>query len=216
MRAARFASLLAVSLAVLPACQDDSAVTPLSASWLEWSDSVAAGAPFGVRVYGVTSGDQRYLRVRVQVANDTLTIEPFSVAPPCRDMCPLGLGLYDTLVWVPAITAASPRFIAVRATNHWQAAGPPWPLRTFGALIVSPTVPVQPLMRSVGVGSGFERSIGCFVVSPLEGARVYISKDQPPDWAPGFTGFLYGRVDPVLRSTCLDDAPVIRVDSIVS
>ena len=32
--------------------------------------------------------------------------------------------------------------------------------------------------------------------------------------APGFTGFAYGRVDPVLASTCMDNAPVIQVDSI--
>jgi hypothetical protein len=129
-------------------------------------------------------------------------------------MCPLGLGLYDTLVWVPGIAAESPRRITVRAANHFHEPGPRWPLRTFGALTVSPTVPVQPFMHSVGIGSGFERAFGCFVVMPLERSRVYISADQPPAWAPGFTGFLYGRVDPVLRSVCLDDAYVIQVDSI--
>ncbi len=211
---ARFACLLVGFFAVFTACDDASVVTPLSASWIEWADSVAAGAPFGVRLYGVTAADQRYLRVRIHVANDTLTIEPFSVAPPCRGGCPLGLGLYDTLVWVPAIAAQSPRLITVRAANHWQAPGPPWPLRTFGTLTVSPAVPAQPLMYSVGVGSGFERSLGCFVVTPVELSRVYISADQPPAWAPGFTGFAYGRIDPVLRSVCLDDAYVIQVDSI--
>jgi hypothetical protein len=35
VRAARFASLLAVSLTVFPACGDDTVVTPISPDWLE-------------------------------------------------------------------------------------------------------------------------------------------------------------------------------------
>lgn len=212
MRAARFASLLAVALAVLPACDDDSVVTPLS-TWLEWSDSVAAGTPFGVRLRGI--GSPPDLRITVRVHGDTVTIEPYSVAPPCRDPClPVALVGYDTLVWVPGIAATSARTVTIRATSHWGVVEPPWPLRTFGTVTVSPTVPVQPLMRSVGVGSGFQDSFGCFVVIPGSPFRVYVAADQTPPWAPGFTGFVYGRVDPVLASTCLVDAPVIQVDSI--
>src|SRR5258705_10540078 len=62
MRAARFASLLAVSLAVLPACDDSNTpATPLSVEWLEWSDSGVAGAPFGggVRGSGAPGSDLR-------------------------------------------------------------------------------------------------------------------------------------------------------------
>ena len=87
-------------------------------------------------------------------------------------------------------------------------------LRTFGALIVSPDTVVQPLMRSVGVGSGMQDALGCYVISHIPLRRL-VSADQSPAWAPGFTGFVYGRIDPVLRSTCLDDAYVIQVDSII-
>lgn len=214
MRAARFASLLAVPLAVLPACQDDSAVTPLSASWLEWSDSVVAAAPFGVRVRGIGAALSD-VRVTLHVRGDTVTIEPYSVALPCGVSCPpVAFPWFDTLVWVSGIEATSPRTVTIRATSQWPALETPWPLRTFGAVTVSPTAPVQPRMRSVGVGSGFQDSFGCFLVIPGPLSRAYISADQTPAWAPGFTGFVYGRVDPVLRSTCLDDAPVIQVDSI--
>jgi len=217
MRAARFASLLAVSLAVLPACDDsNAAATPLSVDWLEWSDSVVAGAPFGVRVRGMGAGTSD-VRVTLRVRGDTVAIEAYSVALPCRTTCPpIALPAYDTLVWVSAIDAASPRTVTIRATSRWPALEQPWPLRTFGTVTVSPTVPVQPLQRSVGVASGFQDSFGCFIVIPGPPFRVYISADQAPAWAPGFTGFAYGRVDPVLQSTCLDDAPVIRVDSITS
>src|SRR5882672_10025178 len=215
MRTVRFASLLAVSLAVLPACDDSNPATPISVDWLEWSDSVVAGAPFGVRVRGtgVTTSD---VRVTLRVRGDTVAIEPYSVALPCRATCPpIALSVFDTLVWVPAIDAASLRTVTIRATSRWPALEQPWPLRTFGTVTVSPTAPAQPLQRSVGVASGFQDSFGCFIVvgPPF---NVYVSADQAPAWAPGFTGFAYGRVDPVLRSTCLDDAPVIRVDSITS
>jgi len=214
MRTARFASLLAVSLAVLPACDDSNAVTPLSVDWLEWSDSVVAGASFGVRIRGMGASVSD-VRITVRVRGDTVALESYSVAPPCRNTCPpVALLLYDTLVWVPAIETAVPRAVTIRATSRWPALEQPWPLRTFGTVTVSPTVPVQPLMRSVGVGSGFQDSFGCFIVIPGPPNRVYISADQQPTWAPGFTGFVYGRVDPVLASTCLDDALVIRVDSI--
>jgi hypothetical protein len=214
MRAVRFASLLAVSLAVLPACDDSNAVTPLSVQWLEWSDSVVAGAPFGVRVRGMGAAPSD-VRITLHVRGDTVTIEPYSVALPCRVTCPPVAFLgFDTLVWVPAITATSPRTVTIRATSRWPALEQPWPLRTFGTVSVSPTAPAQLLMRSVGVASGFQDSFGCFIVIPGPPSRVYISADQAPAWAPGFTGFAYGRVDPVLQSTCLDDAPVIRVDSI--
>jgi len=217
MRAAPFASLLAVSLAVLPACDDSkAAATPLSVDWLEWSDSVVAGAPFGVRVRG-TGAATSDVRVPLRVRGDTVAIEPYSVAAPCRAICPpIPLPVYDTLVWVPAIDAASPGTVTIRATSRWPALEQPWPLRTFGTVTVSPTAPVQPLQRAVGVASGFQDSFGCFVVIPGPPFRVYISADQAPKWAPGFTGFAYGRVDPVLQSTCLDAAPVIRVDSIAS
>lgn len=214
MRAARCASLLVVSIAVLPSCDDDSALTPLSAAWLEWSDSVAAGPPFGVRVKGM-GGSISDVRIQVHVQGDTVTIEPFTLATPCSTYCPpVALLAWDTLVWVPGLAATSPRTVTIRATSQWPALKQPWPLRTFGTVTVSPTVPVQPLMRSVGVGSGFQDSFGCFVVIPGPPHRVYISADQSPAWAPGFTGFVYGRVDPVLASTCLVDAPVIQVDSI--
>jgi len=213
---ARFASLLAVSLAVLPACDDSNAVTPLSVQWLEWSDSVVAGAPFGVRVRGMGAAPSD-VRITLHVRGDTVTIEPYSVALPCRVTCPAVAFLgFDTLVWVPAITATSSRNLTIRATSRWPALEPPWPLRTFGTVTVSPTAPAQLLMRSVGVASGFQDSFGCFIVIPGPPSRVYISADQAPAWAPGFTGFAYGRVDPVLQSTCLDDAPVIRVDSIAT
>jgi hypothetical protein len=87
-------------------------------------------------------------------------------------------------------------------------------LRTFGTVTVTPTVPVQPFMRSVGEASGLKDSFGCFVVIPGPPFRVYNSADQAPGWAPGFTGFVYGRVDPGLASTCVNAAPVIQVDSI--
>src|SRR5258708_18701930 len=110
MRGGGFASLLAVSLGVLPACDDSTtAATPLSVDWLEWSDSVVAGAPFGVRVRGtgVATSD---VRVTLRVRGDTVAIEPYSVALPCPATCPpIALPVYDTLVWVPAIDAASPR-----------------------------------------------------------------------------------------------------------
>lgn len=70
-------------------------------------------------------------------------------------------------------------------------------------------------MRSVGVGSGFQDPAGCFMVIPASFSHVYVSADQSPTWAPEFRGFVYGRIDPVLRSTCLDDAYVIQVDSII-
>src|SRR5436190_23448873 len=103
MRAARFASLLAVSLAVLPACDDSNTVAPLSVQWLEWSDSVVAGAPFGVRVRGMgaTVSPRTCSAIRT---SDTEAIEAYSVAQPCRTTCPpIALLAYDTLVWVPAI-----------------------------------------------------------------------------------------------------------------
>jgi hypothetical protein len=216
MRAVRFASLLAFSLAVLPACDDSNTVAPLAVQWLEWSDSVVAGAPFGVRVRGMGASVSD-VRITLRVRGDTVAIEAYSVAPPCGTTCPpVALLVYDTLVWVPAIDAASPRAVTIRATSRWPALEQPWPLRTFGTVTVSPTAPVQPLMRSVGVASGFQDSFGCFIVIPGPPFLIYISADQAPAWAPGFTGFAYGRVDPVLQSTCLDGAPVIRVDSITS
>jgi|SRR5882762_6021818 len=215
MRAARFASLLVVSVAVLPACDDTTPAAPLSVAWLEWSDSVVADAPFGVRVrgMGVLPAD---VRIRLRVRGDTVAIEPYSVGSVCQVSCPPNALLgYDTLVWVPAIQTVTPRTVTIRATSGWPALAQPWPLRTFGTVTVSPTPPVQPLMRSVGVASGFQDSFGCFIVIPGPPSRVYISADQAPAWAPGFTGFAYGRIDLVLRSVCLDDAYVIQVDSII-
>lgn len=215
MRAARFASLLAVSLAVLPACDDDSALTAVSASWLEWSDSVAAGVPFGVRLRGLNAFASS-LRIQVRVAGDTITIAPYSIARDCQFACnPTAVPWYDTLVWVPAITATTARTVVIRAPSAWHAIEPPWPLRTFGTITVSVDTPVAPHMRSVGVGSGFQDPSGCFMLIPASLFRVYVSADQTPTWAPEFTGFVYGRIDPVLRSTCLDDAYVIQVDSII-
>jgi len=70
-------------------------------------------------------------------------------------------------------------------------------------------------MRSVGMASGSGDTAGCYLVRPLSAAPVYVSADQPPAWAPGFVGFVFGRTDPVLRSACRDDAFVIQVDSII-
>jgi hypothetical protein len=70
-------------------------------------------------------------------------------------------------------------------------------------------------MRAVGVARGFQAPSGCFLVDPATLFHRYVSADQAPPWAPEFRGFMYGRIDPVLRSTCLDDAYVIQVDSII-
>ena len=216
MRAARFASLLAVSLAVLPACDDDTVVTTIPPDWLEWSDSVVAGAPFGVRVRGINDAFASNLRVEVRVAGDTVTIVPYTVTREHRGPSnPTALPWYDTLVWVPAIAATTARTVTIRAPSVLHAIAPPWPLRTFGTITVSVDTPVAPHMHSVGIGSGFRDSFGCYMVDPASLFHRYVSADQPPAWAPGFTGFVYGRIDPVLRSACLDDAYVIQVDSII-
>jgi len=214
MHAARFASPFVVSLAVISACTDDVS-TPLAASWLEWADSVTVGVPFGVRVSGLMSETLTSLRIRVSVARDTITILPYSVERPCRHTCPDVLRGFDTLVWVPAIASTTPRTVVIRATSPLEPLETPWPLRTFGTITVSVDTPVVPHMRSVGMASGSGDTAGCYLVRPLSAAPVYVSADQPPAWAPGFVGFVYGRTDPVLRSACRDDAYVIQVDSIL-
>jgi hypothetical protein len=121
---------------------------------------------------------------------------------------------YDTLVWVLAIAATAPRSVAVRAPSPWHSTNTvPWWLRTFGSLVVAPDTVVQPLVRSVGIGSGMRDALGCYVISQAFHKRL-VSANQAPTWAPGFTGFVYGRVDPVAGSPCVLDAPVILVDSI--
>ena len=183
-------------------------------SWLEWADSVTAGIPFGVRVYGTMGENPASLRIRIRVHGDTVTIEPFSTEPPCRGNCPEIVFGYDTLVWVPAMAATAPRRVTVRAPNAWWSGGPAFTLITFGTLTLSPDTIVQPLMHSVGVASGFTDGLGCAIYVHDPGRRL-VSADQSPPWAPGFRGFVYGRVDPVLGSPCVLEAPVIRVDSIV-
>jgi len=214
MQAARFASPLVVSLAVISACSDDVS-TPLAASWLEWADSVTAGVSFGVRVSGLMSETPTSLRIHVNVDRDTITIEPYSVERPCRHTCPDVLRGFDTLVWVPVIAATTPRTVVIRATSPLEPLQTPWPLRTFGTITVSVDTPVVPHMRSVGMASGSGDTAGCYLVRPLSAAPVYVSADQPPAWAPGFVGFVFGRTDPVFRSACRDDAFVIQVDSII-
>ena len=214
MRAARIASVLLVPLAFVPACSNDVPSKPLAVSWLEWSDSVTVGIPFGVRVYGEITQGRDFLRINVRVHGDTATIQPYSVAPPPCTGCAVSFFSYDTLVWVPAIAATAPRSVAVRAPTDGSRLVNAWPARTFGSLIVSPDTVVQPLTRSVGEGSGFQDSFGCYVINRLFHTRL-VSADQSPSWAPGFTGFVYGRVDPVAGSPCVLDAPVILVDSIV-
>lgn len=212
MRATQVASFLVVSLGVICACSDD-VTTPVVASWLEWSDSVTAGVPFGIRVYGEMSESPASLRVHVTVARDTITIQPYSIEPPCRSTCPAIIYSFDTLVWVPAIAASVPRQVTVRTPTSWHNVDRVID-RTFGTLTVSPDTVVQPLTRSVGVGSGFEDGLGCAII--VHDAKRLISADQSPPWTPGFRGFIYGRVDPVAGSPCVLDAPVILVDSIAS
>ena len=212
MRAVRFAPLLFAGLAVLPACSDEKndISEPLTVSWLEWADSVTSGVRFGVRVYGVILRSRGYLRIVVQVNGDNVTIRPYSVGPPCNSACLAQYFVYDTLMWVPAIAAPSPRTVTLWAPSSDAAI-----VRRFGSTIVSPDTVVQPLTRSVGAGYGLRDSFGCYVISRglLLKSRL-VSADQSPTWAPGFTGFVYGRVDPVLGSPCVLDAPVILVDSI--
>lgn len=212
MRAVRFAPLLFAGLAVLPACSDENndISEPLTVSWLEWADSVTAGVPFGVRVYGVILRSRDYLRILVQVNGDNVTIQPYSVGPPCNSACTSRFFVYDTLMWVPAIAATSPRTVTL-----WAPSSDASIVRRFGSLTVSSDTVVQPLTRSVGAGSGLRDSFGCYVIRRglLLQSRL-VSADQSPTWAPGFTGFVYGRVDPVLGSPCVLEAPVILVDSI--
>ncbi len=212
MRAARFAPLLFVGLALVPACNDEKndISEPLTVSWLEWGDSVTAGVPFGVRVYGVVLRSRDYLRIVVEVNGDNITIRPYSLAPPCNSACLSRFFVYDTLMWVPAIAATSARTVTL-----WAPSSDASIVRRFGSLTVSPDTVVQPLTRSVGSGNGLRDSLGCYVISRglLLQSRL-VSADQSPTWAPGFTGFVYGRVDPVLGSPCALEAPVILVDSI--
>jgi len=168
-----------------------------------------------VHVYGVMAGKPASLRVRIRVDRDTVTIQPYSVEPPCHGNCLLVQFGYDTLVWVPAIATTVPRSVTIRASNSVQSVDGPWSLYTFGTLTVSPDTVVQPLMRSVGVGFGTQDALGCSIVVHEPGRRL-VSADQSPAWAPGFRGFIYGRVDPVTGSPCVLDAPVILVDSIVT
>lgn len=220
MRATRFASVLSVSLAVLPACGDDTVLTPITPDWLEWSDSAAAGAPFGIRMRGINDASRSNLRIEVRVAGDTVTIVPYIISRkdlfgPLRPRNPSAIQWYDTLVWVPAVSATSARTLVIRAPSTLHAVEAPWPLRTFGTITVSVDTPVAPHMRAVGAGWGFQQTSGCFMVVPASLFHTYVSADQAPTWAPEFRGFMYGRIDPVLRSTCLDDAYVIQVDSII-
>jgi hypothetical protein len=213
MRAVRLASLLVLVVAAIPACSDD-VTTPVAVLWLDWSDSVTAGVPFGVRLSGLMSGHPASLRVGIRVARDTVTIQPYSTEPPCRGTCPDVLYGYDTLVWVPALAATAPRTATMRAPASWQSVEGPWPLFTFGTLTVSPDTVIQPLQRSVGFGSPFQDALGCFFFVPVPGRRL-VSADQSPGWTPGVRGLIYGRVDPVAGSPCVLDAPVILVDSII-
>lgn len=212
MRAVIFRCCLAAVCSISLTGCDESHAVPLSAEWLEWADSVTAGAPFGIRVSGEIGYPPKYI-VRVSVVGDTVTIAPYATAP-CHDVCPAVLYTYDTLVWVPAIAATSPRTITVRAIHGVPEDAPELPLRIFGTVVVTPDTPVVGMMHAVGRASGFQDSFGCFLIIPGPPFRVYISKDQAPPWAPGFTGFAYGRVDLSLASTCRDAVPVIQIDSI--
>jgi len=166
--------------------------------------------PFGVRVYGVVLRSRDYLRIVVEVNGDNITIRPYSLAPPCNSACLSRFFVYDTLMWVPAIAATSARTVTL-----WAPSSDASIVRRFGSLTVSPDTVVQPLTRSVVSGNGLRDSLGCYVISRglLLQSRL-VSADQSPTWAPGFTGFVYGRVDPVLGSPCALEAPVILVDSI--
>jgi hypothetical protein len=139
----------------------------------------------------------------------------YSVEPPCRGSCPDIFFGYDTLVWVPASAATTPRSVTMRAPTASRTVIGPWPLMTFGTLTVSPDTVVQPLTHSVGAGAGFQDGLGCSFITHLPAQRL-VSADQSPAWTPGFSGFVYGRVDPVAGSPCVLDAPVILVDSIVT
>ena len=215
MNAARFASPLVVSLAVISACSNDVS-TPLAASWLEWADSATAGVPFGVRVSGFGTENRASLRIHVTVVRDTITIWPYSLEARCRGVCLGVLRPYDTLVWVPAIAAAPTRNLVIRAPSHLHTLDAPWPVMTFGTITISADTPVTPHLRSVGIAVGSSDAAGCFLVTTITASLpIYVSADQPPAWAPGFHGFAYGRTDPVLRSTCRDGASVIQVDSII-
>lgn len=212
MRRSPFAALFLSCFTLLAACDEDPTIWPLRVVWLEWPDTVAAATAFPLRVVGPTSSDPKNVRLLVRADTASVSVEAYSVVPPCTPGCPPGFFFFDTTVQVPAIPAAAPRTILVRARPQ----DIPAPERVFGMLTVAPGAAARAANRAAGPASGFQDSFGCFIVMPAPLTVLYVEADQSPAWAPGFTGFVHARFDPALASSCtvLNTAPVVIVDSI--
>lgn len=211
MRRSRSAALFLTCFTLLAACDEDPQIWPLRVGWLEWPDTVVAATAFPLRVIGPTSSDPKNVRLVVRADTATVSVEAYSVAPPCTPGCPPGFFFFDTIVQVPAIPAAAPRTVALRARTQDILVQE----RLFGTLTAAPGAAARPANRAAGQASGFQDSFGCFIVVAAPFTLLYVDADQSPAWAPGFTGFVHARFDPALASTCMViTAPVVIVDSI--
>lgn len=202
-RTASFAFLLIACLS-LAAC-DDAAVVPLSASWLEWPLATAPDRPFDVRIVGFTDAAIDKVRIRTRTEGDTVTIELYGFEENCADLCRF---VFDRVVQVPGIPAPTTQTIWLRA-----------PLRIFGPVVLTDAIPMDYTMRAAGDAQWTQHASGCYEITPaIDGSgssRRFVSHEAPPDSAPVFTGFIYGRIHSTETASCGPvTASVIVIDSI--
>jgi hypothetical protein len=203
MRRTSFAFLLIACL-FLAAC-DDGVVVPLSVSWLEWPIATPPDRPFDVRIVGFTDAAIDEVRIRTRTEGDTVTIEPYGFEENCADLCRF---VFDRVVQVPGIPASTTRTIWLRT-----------PQRIFGPVILTEAIPMDYTMRAAGGARATQHASGCYEITPaLDGSgssRRFVSHEAPPDSAPVFTAFIYGRIHSTETASCGPvTASVIVVDSI--
>lgn len=199
-----FAVLL---LASLGCTGPDARVHPSIVLWMEWPATVAAAAPFPVRLIGYGAECVEVVRFVTTPTVDVsaVTFEPYFLIKGYPQYCrsSVMLTIYDTSTAVRGLTAEFPRTYELRAASQSDVGGRSGlPVRTFGDVTVGGTQTGR--VNAAGFVHAGMVVPGCQRIYPpgvVDGYVVENPVDPEEYWSAFVRGYHYEPPAPVCGET---------------
>lgn len=163
-----------MSLVLLIACEPDGRVSRSGLYWMDWPAEVQSGVQFNVRMVLLDPcGGWDAFRPDPSADQSAITFQPYFLGVRDDVLCAaaLRIGGLDTVVTAPRLTPAARQTIEMLGAVWPEQGSSPFPIRTFGDVVVVPASPDPARRNAAGWVYSSTDTLGCRRIQPAGAYR---------------------------------------------